>query len=86
MILKYINMKPIFRHTEYTFMDIIFNRACERDEVNHVEFEETEEEHALYEAFSELDPGFYILKCVQKMDAYRPDRIRHEQSVMFRLE
>lgn len=50
------------------------------------EFEETEEGHALSEAFSELGPGFYILKCKQIMDIRHPDRIRHEHSVMFRLE
>ncbi|MDX9930875.1 MAG: hypothetical protein RBS37_13605, partial [Bacteroidales bacterium] len=49
------------------------------------EFEETEEGHALSEAFPELGPGYYILKCMQKEYLY-PDRIRHEHSVMFRLE
>jgi hypothetical protein len=51
-----------------------------------IEFEETEEGHALSEAFSELGPGFYILKCKQIMDIRHPDRIRHEHSVMFRVE
>ena len=50
------------------------------------EFEETEEGHALSEAFSDLGPGFYILKCKQIMDMRHPDEIRHEHSVMFRLE
>ncbi len=49
------------------------------------EFQETEEGHALSEAFSELGPGFYILKCMQ-IEYLHPDRIRHEHSVMFRLE
>jgi len=50
------------------------------------EFEETEEGHALSEAFPELSPGFYILKCKQIMDIRHPDEVRHEHSVMFRLE
>ncbi|MDT8400752.1 MAG: CARDB domain-containing protein [Bacteroidales bacterium] len=51
-----------------------------------MEFQETEEGHALSEAFSELGPGFYILKCKQIMDIRHPDEVRHEHSVMFRLE
>ncbi|MDF1559862.1 MAG: hypothetical protein P1P83_06610 [Bacteroidales bacterium] len=50
-----------------------------------MEFQETEEGHAMSEAFPELDPGFYTLKCMQ-IDYLHPDRIRHEHSVMFRLE
>jgi hypothetical protein len=49
------------------------------------EFQETEEGHALSERFSELSPGFYTLKCMQ-IEYLHPDRIRHEHSVMFRLE
>ena len=50
------------------------------------EFEDTEEGHALSESFSDLDPGFYILKCKQIMDIRHPEKIRHEHSVIFRLE
>jgi len=50
-----------------------------------MEFEETEDGYALSEEFSELDPGFYILKCMQK-EYLHPDRIRHQHSFMFRLE
>ncbi|MBN1416261.1 MAG: hypothetical protein JW973_14260 [Bacteroidales bacterium] len=50
-----------------------------------MEFQETEEGHGLSERFSELDPGFYTLKCMQ-IEYLHPDRIRHEHSFMFRLE
>ena len=49
------------------------------------EFEETEDGHALSEAFPDLGPGFYILKCMQ-IEYLHPDRIRHQHSFMFRLE
>jgi len=49
------------------------------------EFEDTEEGHSLSESFSELGPGFYILKCMQKTWQH-PERIRHQHSFMFRLE
>ena len=50
-----------------------------------MDFEETEDGYALSEEFSELDPGFYILKCMQK-EYLHPERIRHQHSFMFRLE
>ena len=78
-------MNCIFTRKPYKVILEIYNQDYRIAYREITEFEESEDGYALAESFSELGPGFYILKCMQ-IESLHPDRIRHEHSVMFRLE